>query len=291
MKAIYQVIENGHTSYFRSGIAGGYSYPFFVYEYAKRMAWLLNSNDLLGKVDVAELFPLLKANRDFPENVRGKYLFEPISATAFADYEAGMSCCDLIPFNISFDFDERKIGFVFNRNCPQLLKPKINVFVGSADAREVFGKISPLFKDMESLFEIDLRSYVEERPVFAIRIDSDIIPEQGFAMLPLSDHNQKGLMEELETNDLDKCEILSISAYDKALNAHFVIDGEKFSRLNTLAEKLNRLRLECGDAAFAAVAAAGAAEPFRDVDGVMKVIENVKKDFAMRETQDMDIRM
>lgn len=27
MKAIYKVIENGHTSYFRSGIAGGYSYP------------------------------------------------------------------------------------------------------------------------------------------------------------------------------------------------------------------------------------------------------------------------
>ncbi len=110
-------------------------------------------------------------------------------------------------------------------------------------------------------------------------------------MLPLSDHNQKGLMEELETDDLDKCEILSVSAYDKALNAHFVFDGEKFSRLNMLAEKLNRLRLECGDAAFAAVAAAGAAEPFCDVDGVMQVIENVKKVFAMRETQDMDIRM
>lgn len=291
MKAIYTVIENGHTSYFRSVIAGGYSYPFFVYEYTKRMAWLINSNDLLGKIDAAELFPLLKANRDFPEEYLGKRLFEPMSALAFADYESGMAVDDGIPFNITLDFDEREIAFVFNQNCPQLLKPKLKVFVGDADARDVFGKRSPLFKNTENLFEIDLRSYVEERPVFSIRIDSDTIPEQGFAMLPLSDHNQKGLMEELETDDLDKCEILSVSAYDKALNAHLVIDGEKFSRLHTLAEKLNRLRLECGDAAFAAVAAAGAAEAFCDVDGVMQVIENVKKDFAMRETQDMDIRM
>lgn len=291
MKAIYQVIENGQTSYFRSGIAGGYSYPFFIFEYVRRMAWQLNSSDLLGKFNFTELFPLLKANKDFPEEYLGKRLFEPISALAFADYESGMAGDDGIPFNITLDFDERTIGFVFNKNCPQLLKPKLTVFVGDTDARDVFGKRNPLFKNTESLFEIDLRSYVEERPVFAIRIDSDTIPEQGFAMLPLSDHNQKGLMEELETDDLDKCEIPSVSAYDKALNAHFVIDGEKFSRLNMLAEKLNRLRLECGDAAFAAVAAAGAAEPFCDVDGVMQVIENVKKVFAMRETQDMDIRM
>lgn len=291
MKAIYRVIENEHTSYFRSGIAGGYSYPFFVYEYAKRMAWLLNSNDLLGKIDVAELFPLLKANKDFPENVRGKYLFEPISATAFADYEAGMSCCDLIPFNISLDFDERKIWFVFNQNCPQLIKPKLNVFVGSADARDIFGKRNPLFKDMEKIFEIDLISYVEERPVFAIRIDSDTIPMQGFAMLPLSDHNQKGLMEELETDDLDKCEIFSVSAYDAALNAGISFDGEKFSKLNTLAETLNRLRLDCGDTAFARFAAAGKTEIFRGVDDAMAVVENVRTGFALRETQDMDIRM
>ncbi len=152
MKAIYRVIENGNTSCFRSVIAGGYSYPFFVYEYAKRMASLINDNDLLGKVGVAELFPLLKANNDFPENVRGKYLFEPISATAFADYEAGMSCCDLIPFNISLDFDERKIGFVFNQNCPQLIKPKMNISVGDTDARDIFGKRNPLFKDMEKIW-------------------------------------------------------------------------------------------------------------------------------------------
>ena len=291
MKAIYKVIENGNTSYFRSGIVGGYSYPFFVYEYAKRMAALINDNDLLGKIDVAELFPLLKANKDFPENVRGKYLFEPISPTAFAEYEAGMSSVDLIPFNITLDFDERKIGFVFNQNCPQLIKPKLSVFVGSEDARDIFGKRNPLFKDMEKIFEIDLISYVEERPVFAVRIDSDTIPMQGFAMLPLSDHNQKGLMEELETDDLDKCVILSVSAYDAALSAGISFDGEKFSKLNTLAETLNRLRLDCGDTAFARFAAAGKAEIFRGIDDAMAAVENVRTGFALRETQDLDIRM
>lgn len=291
MKAIYQVIENGQTSYFRSRIAGGYSYPFFVFEYARRMESLINDNDLLGKVNMAELFPLLKANKDFPENDFGKRLFEPICESSFADYESGMSVNDGIPFNITLDFDKRMIGFVFNQNCPQLIKPKINIFIGRNDARDVFGKRPPLFKDVEKLFEIDLRSYVEERPVFAIRIDSDTISMQGSALLPLSDHNQKGLMAELETDDLNKCEILSVTAFDKALNAHLVFDGEKFSALNTLAETLNRLRMDCGDAAFSAVAAAGAAESFYGVDSAMKVIENVRKGFAMRETQDMDIRM
>lgn len=291
MKAIYRVIENGHTSYFRSGIAGGYSYPFFVYEYAKRMASLINDYDLLGKVDVAELFPLLKANKDFPEVCLGKRLFESISGFSFADYESGMLNDDGIPFNITLNFDEQMIGFVFNRNCPQLIKPKINIFVGRNDAREVFGKRNPLFKDTEKLFEIDLISYVEQRPVFAVKIDSDTIPEQGSALLPLSDHNQKEIMEELETDDLDKCELPSVSAIDKALNAHMIFDGEKFSKLNALAETLNRLRLDCGDTAFSAVAAAGSAESFCGVDSMMRVIENVRKDFAMRETQDMDIRM
>ena len=291
MKAIYTVIENGRTSYFRSGIAGGYSYPFFVFEYVRRMAWQMNSIELLGKFNYTELFPLLKANKDFPEEYLGKRLFEPISALAFADYESGMASDDGIPFNITLDFDERTIGFVFNKNCPHLIKPKITVYVGITDARETFGKINPLFKDIESIFETDLRSAIEERPVFSVYIDSDTIPAQGKVLLPMSDHNRKGLMEELETDDLDKCEILSVYALDKALNAHFVVDGEKFSALNTLAETLNRLRLDCGDAAFSAVAAAGAAESFSDVDGVMQVIENVKKVFAMRETQDMDIRM
>lgn len=67
MKAIYQVIENGQTNYFRSVIAGGYSYPFFIFEYVRRMAWQLNSVELLGKFNYTELFPLLKANKDFPE--------------------------------------------------------------------------------------------------------------------------------------------------------------------------------------------------------------------------------
>lgn len=114
MKAIYQVIENGHTSYFRSSIAGGYSYPFFIFEYVRRMAWQLNSSDLLGKFNFTELFPLLKANKDFPEVYLGKRLFEQISGFSFADYESGMSSDDGIPFNITLNFDEQMIGFVFN---------------------------------------------------------------------------------------------------------------------------------------------------------------------------------
>lgn len=57
MNALYTVIENGQESYFRSYIAGGYSYPFYIYSYAERMAAAVNQNYSMGEVSVTELFP------------------------------------------------------------------------------------------------------------------------------------------------------------------------------------------------------------------------------------------
>lgn len=60
--AIYTVIDKGRESYFLSSIAGGYSYPFYIFNYADRMARVVNENYPMGEVSVSEIFPLMKAN-------------------------------------------------------------------------------------------------------------------------------------------------------------------------------------------------------------------------------------
>lgn len=291
MNAIYTITENGRESYYSTNIAGGYSYPFLAYGYAVSMARTLNENGSMGNVGASEMIPLLKANENFPEDVCGERLFYPLPEEIFFARESEMTQSDFTPFSITLDFDERTIGFVFNRNCPELPLPKINIFIGDKDARKFYDGIPCNIKNLENAYENELLWSVLERPVFVIKIDSDKINECVSAILPLSEHNQKGLMDELETNDLDKCEILSVTAFDKMLNAHLRLDGEKFSKLNDLANSLNRLRLDCGDSAFGAFVTAGKAAAFRSVDSALASVDEIRKSHALRETQDMDFRM
>ncbi len=75
MNAIYTVIENGRECYFGTDIADGFGYPFIVYSSAVRMAKALNENGALGTVGISEMLPLMKADKNFPENVRGDKIF------------------------------------------------------------------------------------------------------------------------------------------------------------------------------------------------------------------------
>ena len=127
MNAIYTVIENGKKRYFGTNIADGFGYPFVIFSYAERMAKVLNENDPMGTIKVAEVFGLMKANDLFPENVIGEKIFIPLSGSVFSEYESDMANTDYTSFKITLDFDERKIGFVFNRNCPELPTPTIEI--------------------------------------------------------------------------------------------------------------------------------------------------------------------
>ncbi len=289
MNALYTIIENGRESYYGTNIAGGYSYPFIIFGYAERMAKVLNENDPMGTVGMSEMIPLLKANENFPENVRGERLFYPLSKIVFSEREAEMSHTDYVSFSITLDFDERKIGFVFNQNCPELPAPKIEICLDRRDAREAFGKENP-FMSTESFYRIELKSSVMERPVFAIKIGSDTIPETESVILPLSYRDQKELMKELETDDLDKCNIVSITAFASAFNVPS-FEGQPFTKLNELASELNNLRLDCGDKAFNSFVKANKIAPFQDADSALAAVDSIRKDFALRQTQDMDIRM
>lgn len=289
MNAIYTVIENGQRSYFGTNIADGYSYPFMIFSYAERMAKVLNENDPMGTVGITEMFPLMKANKEFPENVRGERIFCPISEIVFIEYEAEMSHTDYTSFNITLDFDERKIGFIFNRNCPELPVSKIEIRLDRCDAREAFGKENPLMS-AEIFYKIELESSILESPVFLIDIQSDKIDVSGSAQLPLSYHDQKKIAEELQTESLDNCEVISITAFDSAFKA-YSLNGQPFSRLNELASELNKLRLDCGDNAFNSFVKANKISPFCDADSALTVVDEIRKNHALRETQDMDLRM
>lgn len=290
MNAIYTVIENGKKRYFGTNIADGFGYPFVIFSYAERMAKMLNENDPMGTIKVAEVFGLMKANDLFPENVIGEKIFIPLSGSVFGEYEADMANTDYTSFKITLDFDERKIGFVFNRNCPELPAPKIEIYLYRHDAREVFGKENPLIKNTESFYRSELEWSVLERGVFVIEIASDKSTNSASAILPLFDHARKGLMDELETENLDNCEVISVTAFDSAFNA-YSLNGQPFSKLNELASELNKLRLDCGDNAFNSFVKANKISPFVDADSALAAVPDIRKNFALQETQGMNIGM
>ena len=289
MNALYTTIENGHESYFGTDIADGFGYPFIIYSYAVRMAKALNENGALGTVGIAEMLPLMKANDEFREADRGDRIFYPISEIVFAEREAEMSTADYISFNITLDFDNRKIGFVFNRNCPELPMPKIEIPIRNMDAREVFGKENPIMSS-ERFYRNKLESSVLESPVFLINLQSDKIDFSDSVLLPLSNDDQMKIAEELRTERLDNCKVISITAFESALKVYY-LNGQPFSRLNDLASELNRLRLDCGDNAFNSFVKANNIAPFCDADSALAVVDSIRKSCALQETQGMDIKM
>lgn len=110
---VYTVIDKGRESYFLSSIAGGYSYPFYIFNYADRMARIVNENYPMGEVSVSEIFPLMKANHNFPENVHGEPLFRAVPDHTAVQKIDEMKSSDDTAFSITLDYDKRKIGFVF----------------------------------------------------------------------------------------------------------------------------------------------------------------------------------
>lgn len=290
MNAIYTVIEDGRESFFSSKTAGGYSYPFLAYGSAKKMANALNESGFMGKVSASEMLPLMKADEHFPESVCGEKLFFHISESVFCDRETEMSFNDFTPFKITLDFDERTIGFVFNQNCPDLPRSKINIFIGNKDAANFVDGIPCTIKDLESLYQIEVAAHILERPVFTIRIVSNTTCETGSALLPLDYRNQKELANELETDNLDKCEIILIDAYGPEFKVP-QLEKQPFSKLNKLAEELNQLRLDCGDNAFNSFVRANKIAPFHDADSALEAVESLRKNCALQETQGMNMGM
>ena len=157
--AVYTVIDGGRETYFLSRIAGGYSYPFNIFEYVNRMAAVINENAPMGKVGYAEILPLLKADENFPDNVRGDSLFRRTEDNIAARKLDEFTEYDDNAFGITLDFDNKKIGFVFNRNCHGLDLPDMEICLNSKNIMEYFDKTDFVYDPELSKPENEERFY------------------------------------------------------------------------------------------------------------------------------------
>lgn len=126
--AIYTVRHHGMESHFYSYCAGGYSYPFHVADWLSRTDSDLNRSRTEGeKLSVAALLPQLTGDYYFPEAAKGLRLFRAINNSEAAAHLDRTAPDERIPFHITLDLDRGTVGFVFNRSCPELDLPDLEL--------------------------------------------------------------------------------------------------------------------------------------------------------------------
>ena len=222
--AIYTIIENGRKTYYSGKFAGGYRCPFYIYKCAEKMIKALNDNAFPGNISISEMIPLLKANCNFPSDVQGEQLLHPIIADVKERLEAEMDKYDITPFNITLDFDKKKIGFIFNKNCPGLTLPDMEIEVDSAEAaanipQENYAS-NYRYNDADNLdqrYMEALQRIAEQReqphdPVVKVRISAENAEKE--IELPIKPEAARQLVDELNVSTLDECkiEILNVCA-------------------------------------------------------------------------------
>lgn len=124
-----------------------------------------------------------------------------------------------------------------------------------------------------------------ERAVFVVGLCGSATGEIESAILPLSEQDRKAWTEELEVDDLDECEVVSVTAFNSELNMYLFLDGQSFSQLNTLAKELNRLRNDFGKTAFEAFVCENKERRFRSADMALNAVDKIRKDLAMQENR------
>lgn len=283
--AIYTVIDKGKESYFLSSIAGGYSYPFYIFNYADRMARVINENYPMGEVSVSEIFPLMKANHNFPESVHGEHLFRTVPDHTAVQRINEMKSSDDTAFCITLDYDERKIGFVFNKNCPEITLEDIEIDTLSNSVTSVFehtdhhvdtrlseseneelfyknalGKAAEIVRSLkETVMEISL---VNNR--YTLRLQ-----------LPAGDEDIKRAERLLETYSLDSCEVSRIDIKNSDLEFINKCSELKFYALNWLSKWTNSMLVQ-GDAhQVDKLAAIAEAHCFEHIDEAMDAARNI----------------
>lgn len=126
--AIYTVCQHGLESHFYSYCAGGFSYPFHVGDWLSRLDTDVNSRRPEGeKLCVAAFLPQLTGDDHFPEAAKGLRLFRAVSDSEAAAHLGRTAPDERIPFHITLDMDRGTVGFVFNRDCPGLDLPGVEL--------------------------------------------------------------------------------------------------------------------------------------------------------------------
>lgn len=283
--AIYTVIDKGRESYFLSNIAGGYSYPFYIFNYANRMARTINENYPMGEVSAAEIFPLMKANHNFPENVQGERLFRPIEDNIAARKLDEFRDHDDIPFGITLDYDKQKIGFVFNKNCPEIKLNDMEINLLSKSIRSVFEErdfhVDTKLSESENE-ELFYKNALEKaagkiqdlkNPVIEIALVNDRYTTK--MQLPADTADMKKAERRLEISCLDGCEISKIKVKNNALGFIQKCSGLNFSALNNIAKWTNSMLEKGGSNQLDKLAAVAEAYSISHIDDAVTAIENI----------------
>ena len=284
--AIYTVIENGRKSYFSGKSAGGYRCPFYIYKLAEKMIKALSENNLSGNISISEMIPLLKANCNFPADVQGKQLLRPIAEDTMARLEAEMSGYDFTPYSITLDFDKKKIGFVFNKNCPGLTLPDMEIEIDSAEAaanmpQENFSSnyrchdaenLDQRYKD--ALFKIIVQREQPYNPVVKIRLTSENTARD--IELPIKPEASKQLAKELNVASLDDCRVEILSACAESFSALKSCKRCAFSSLNELSAWANTMAVNGFEKKLATLAAVIEADGITDAHNALTVARNIE---------------
>lgn len=285
MNALYTVIENGQESYFRSYIAGGYSYPFYIYSYAERMAAAVNQNYSMGEVSVTEMLPLMKANHNFPENVQGERIFHPLSEIVAAEREAEMQTQDYIPFAITLDFDNNKIGFVFNKNCPELTLPDMEIEIGSKDVMHIFErhdfKINAELTDSENeelfykaaLEKVAERMEMQNTPIMYATFKSAAGSVE--ISFPIAIDKTLDTAKALNVNNINECEISDIRVCSEYLSSITNCLNPRLAVLNEIAAWAVSVRDSNDISPLKTFAAVMGTDGITDIDDALSVAMNV----------------
>lgn len=284
--AVYTVIDKGNESYFLSNIAGGYSYPFYIFNYADRMAKAINENYPMGEVSVSEIFPLMKANHNFPENVHGEHLFRAVPDHTAAQKIDEMKSSDDAAFCVTLDYDERKIGFVFNKNCPEIKLNDMEIDLLSKSVMSVFERTD--FNADAKLFESEneelfYKNALEKaagiiqnlkNPVMEISLVNDRYTTK--MQLPADAADMKKAERRLETSRLDSCEIIKIDIKNDSLKFIQKCSGLNFSALNNIAKWTNSMLERGENHQLDKLAAVAEAYCICHIDYAVSAVENIE---------------
>lgn len=280
--ALYTVIENGHTSYFRTSIAGGFSYPFSIYNAARSMAHALNEGNPMGTVYTSEMLQLMRASHNFPESVKGSKIFTPMSEIASSSHFEEFRNNPYTPYSITLNYDTQEIGFEFNRNMPEIGLPNIVV---SLDSNEYKNNIRDIpyekrcdFQSNENahrkaISEIAEMRLLQERCVMTAKLHGDT--DTAEIELPVNEATAEELCRRLNVNSLDDCCVSDIKSCIEYLDDIPTLCNIHFTPLNEISSWASG-ELKYGDMYYLKVfAAAMEVDDVETIDDALSVAMNI----------------
>lgn len=182
--AIYTVRQHGQDAQFYSYCAGGFSYPFYVSDWLNRVDFDLNRHRLEEeKLPVAALLPQLRGDRYFPEAAKGMHLFRPVSDSEAAAHLGRTAENERIPFHITLDMDRDMVCFAFNRECPELDLPDVELPMNGRHSEFGGAMLQDIVTCEEMGWGDDLASASEMREAVYERLICEHIAEQTQASM------------------------------------------------------------------------------------------------------------